>query len=404
MPPLGEAGRAVPATALRDLEDAVALHQAGRFGEALVRYRRVLAAEPDNVDALNLGGVALVQTGAADEALGLLARAAATAPGRADVHYNLGRALADLRRFGAAAGAFRRAVEAAPNDAQAHNNLGLALAELGQAVEAETALRRALALRAEYAEAHNNLGALLLDDGRLDEALVEIQRALDVAPDYAGACNNLGAVLRDSGKIEEAAGAFRRALAIDPDSAEAYGNLYGLKTLAPSDADIVAMQSLLAGPAVTERRAVVLSFALASAFESLGRYDEAFEHLARGNRLKRASIEYDGDAREAKTQGTIAAFGPDMLSRSAGRGCPSRAPIFVVGMPRSGTTLVEQILASHSQVYGGGELRDLPALVDRLENRLGSRRGYPDMVPDLAADELCRLGETYVAALGKKTG
>ena len=395
--------RPAPADA-RTLEDAVALHRAGRNGEALRLYRRVLAAEPDRVDALNLGGVALVQSGALDEALEFLERAAGAAPERADVQYNLGRALAELRRFGESAAAFRRAIGLAPNDAQAHNNLGLVLAQLGEPDRAETAFRQALALKSGYAEAHNNLGALLLDGGRLDEALIAIRRAIEIAPGYAGAHNNLGRVLRDTGEIDEATAAFRRAIEIAPDHVEAYGNFYGLKILAPVEPDIAAMRLLLSRPTLSERHAIVLCFALARAYEGLGEYDQSFEFLKRGNRMKLPTMDYDRAAREAKVGRIVAVFDRDLLARAQGHGCPSRVPIFVVGMPRSGTTLVEQILASHSQVRGGGELADLPTVVDGLEKRSASRGGYPDVVSELGADELRAIGEAYIAAARQHAG
>ncbi len=164
----------------RDLEDAVALHQAGRYGEALTRYRRVLAAEPDNVDALNLGGVALVQTGASDEALVLLERAAGHAAERADVHYNLGRARAELGRFRDAASAFHRAIELAPNDAQAHNNLGLVLAELGD-VGGPRPHCAGRSRSSRTTPKPTKLGALLLDRGHLGEAIAEVHLALEIS-------------------------------------------------------------------------------------------------------------------------------------------------------------------------------------------------------------------------------
>ena len=398
------AGRGRPEHAVPQiLEAAVAHHRAGRAEVALEGYRRVLSVEPENVDALNLGGVALVQAGDIDEALRLLERAVALAPERADVHYNLGRALMEAERLEDAAAALRRAVELAPEDAQAHNNLGAVLTELARPDEAELALRHAVALRADYAEAHNNLGAVLLDVGRLDEALSAVRRALDIDPDYAAAHNNLGAALRDLGNIEQAAASFRRAVEIAPDHGEAYGNIYSLKTLAPREDDIAAMRALLSGPAVGNRQAIVLCFALAGAYEGLGDYDRSFEFLERGNRLRRASFEYDGRELESKVEKIMSVFDRQFVARAGGEGSASCAPIFVLGMPRSGTSLVEQILASHSQVHGGGELRDFAALVDGLEKRTGDRAGYPDAVKELDREDFRRLGDAYVAAVGRRT-
>lgn len=382
------------------LARAAELQRDGRFDEALRRYREILADRPGHVDALNLGGVALVQLGRAAEALPLLQRATAAARDRADVHYNLGGALKALGRLADAAAAYRRALAIEPDDAPSLNNLGFVLSEMGEYAAAETALQNAVTVEDDYAEAHNNLGAVLTELGRLDEATTAIGRALALRPDFAAAHNNLGMALRDRGRIDEAVAAFRRAIAAEPDRAEAYGNLYALKTVAATEPDITAMGALLARPSVTDRDAIVLGFALASAHENRGDHDAAFGFLDQANRLKRASIEYDGDARESMVRRIAAVFDRDLVARQAGHGCPSPAPIFVIGMPRSGTSLVEQILASHSQVSGGGELRALPSLVDDLDRRTRTR--YPDFVADLAAQEFRRLGESYVAKAARR--
>lgn len=382
------------------LARAAELQRDGRFDQALRLYRGILADRPGHVDALNLGGVALVQLGRAAEALPLLHRAAAAARDRADVHYNLGGALKALGRLADATAAYRRALAIEPDDAPSLNNLGFVLSEMGEYAAAETALQNAVTIEDDYAEAHNNLGAVLTELGRLDEATAAIGRALALRPDFAAAHNNLGMALRDNGKIDEAVAAFRRAIAAEPDRAEAYGNLYGLKTVAATEPDITAMGALLARPSVTDRDAIVLGFALASAHESRGDHDAAFGFLDRANRLKRASIEYDGDARESMIRRITAVFDRDLVARRVGQGCPSPAPIFVIGMPRSGTSLVEQILASHSQVSGGGELRVLPSLVDDLDRRTRTR--YPDFVAGLAAQEFRRLGESYVAGAARR--
>ena len=382
------------------LARAAELQRAGRVDQALRLYREILAARPAHVDALNLCGVALVQTDQATEALPLLRRAAAAAGDRADVHYNLGGALRALGRFADAAAAYGRALAIDPEDPQSLNNLGVVLSELDEYESAEVALRNAVAIDGDYAEAHNNLGAVLTELGRPEEAMTAVNRAFELRPDFAGAHNNLGRALRDSGRIDEAAAAFFRAIASEPDRGEAYGNLYGLKTVAARREDIVAMSDLLTRTSVTDREATVLCFALASAHEGLGDHDVAFGFLERANQLKRASITYDGDAREAMIRQIMNVFDRDLLARHAGRGCSSRAPIFVVGMPRSGTSLVEQILASHSQVAGGGELKVLPSLVDELDGRTRTR--FPDVVVDLTPQETLHLGESYLAEAARQ--
>ncbi len=347
------------------LDEAVALHKAGQVREALALYDRVLETRPNDPRALNLSGVASVQLG------------------------QLGRGVAF----------FEAALEAKPDYAEAHNNLGNARKEAGELEAAAAAYGRALELRPDYGEAHYNLGAVHERLGRLSKAAEAYRRAIALMPDDADSPHNLGNVLTDLGELEAAEAAYRRALEIDPERAESYRHLIDLKTYAAPDGDLRAMEALLTAPALDQAQVMELCFALGKVYDDLGEVEHAFAAFERGNRIRRATLEYDIAEREARAERVIGVFDRELLARARGRGARSEAPIFIVGMPRSGTTLVEHILASHSAVWGGGERRELSRVERELGRLSSSGRDYPEVALDLGADDLARLGEGYLEAL-----
>jgi predicted O-linked N-acetylglucosamine transferase (SPINDLY family) len=241
------------------LATAYSYHSSGRLSQAEALYRSVLAAEPQNSDAMQLLALLMVQTGRQDTAADLLRDAIAVNPDQAELHYNLARTLHETGQLDAAAAAYRhavtlrpdfahayvnladvllqlgerhaavesceRALALKPDLAEAHNNLGNALCESGELAQAAAAFERALALNPQFAAAHNNLGNVLLEQGFKLEAVARYERALALQPDYVDAYQNLGNALWDAGRIEKAAAAYRRALELDPDSALARAQL-----------------------------------------------------------------------------------------------------------------------------------------------------------------------------------
>ena len=207
------------------LTEAKALQRQGDFAEAEVAYRRVLALEPDNAEALNNLGNVLRTLKRPAEAVFLLRKALAARPEHPAILSNLGLALGDLRQFTEAAECHRRAVAIDPKLAPGHNNLGLALKELGLPAEAEESYRRALALNPDFAEALNNLGNVLRARGRLEESIAAFERAVALKPSYADAYNNLGNALSDLGRLDDAEMAYRRSIALAPDGIEVHANL-----------------------------------------------------------------------------------------------------------------------------------------------------------------------------------
>ena len=231
--------------------------------------------------------------------------------------------------------------------------------EQGRPESAANNFERALALRPDLAETHYNLGTALKDQGRLDEAVNCFERALAINPGYAEAHNKLASVRKEQGKFDEARRHYERALTLDRTLAEAHWNRASLKTYRVGDADLAALEALATDPALLPAKLPYVHFALAKAYEDLGQFDRAFEHLLSGNTLKRRGIDYDPTRDEQLLRRIAAAFDANLLDRFRAAGDPSPLPIFILGMPRSGSTLIEQILASHPLVQGGGELGNI---------------------------------------------
>ena len=255
---------------------------------------------------------------------------------------------------------FEKAVTINLDYAEAHYNLGVTLQQLGQLETAMKSYEQAIAIKHAYPNAHNNLGAILQELGQLDAAVKSYEQAIAIKPDYADAYNNLGNALRDLGQLDAAVKCYEKAFSIKPDFAEAHHHLSIHKKYTASDPHITQMQSLLSTSNLSQSDRTHLCFALAKANEDLGKQDELFEFLHEGNRLRKEELNYSLDNSQ-NLSSIIKKMFSSTLSPSYE---PSTIqPIFIVGMPRSGSSLVEQIIASHHAVYGAGELSTLSNLI-----------------------------------------
>lgn len=296
---------------------------------------------------------------------------------------------------------FRQALARNPDDAAAHYNLALALGKAGKADEAAAHYEHAIAIDPSHAQAHNNLGNLRAARGQLDEGISHFRQALASKPDYAEAANNLGNALAERGDLDEARTAFDQALAIRPEFPEAYCNLSALKKYSPDDPHLRLLEDMArkarSFPNETQTH---LWFAVGKAREDAGRYDDAFVAYEKGNRLKRATIEYDVNRLQQTVDDILNMYDRAFARTQAGWGWGyrDRTPVFIVGMPRSGTTLVEQILASHSKVAGAGEVPYLPQVVTTA---LGTPLGgsYMNRLAAAGKRELRAMGQAYVRKL-----
>jgi tetratricopeptide (TPR) repeat protein len=366
-----------------------------------------------------------------------LGRTSADSQGLGDPHIKLGSALRAQGKLDEATTAFRLAVRANPNVALNHVCLGAILHECGRFDEAIAAYREAIRLEPDYADAHCNIGTALRDLGRPDEAIAWLHQAIRLKPGLATAHSNLGAALYDQGKIEESVAADRKAIALDPNRDAAHGNLgtglialgrpgearsalqravqlaprnikhrRHLGELAPytaADPRLGALEKLArdASPLSIDDR-IELHFSLGKAYDDLSRYAEAFGQWRDGNALKRRLGSYN----EAATLGALdrvrSVFMPDLLRAWQNAGHPSSVPVFIIGMPRSGTTLVEQIIASHPQACGAGELTCLETAMKGIHRRFAASTHYPEVVAGMIDADFRDLGARYLAEVAKR--
>lgn len=362
------------------------LTEAGDHTGAAAAFSSAVKLCPDSAAAYSgLGLVFLRQNDPANAALALN-RAVALDPALADAWSNLGAAFLDLKRFAAALEAFDTAIGLDPALSQAHNNRGLALREMGRGNEAVACFREAIRRAPQYDAARSNLGSLLRVLGRHEEAIEVLRAATRMHPGFAEGHNNLAAVLGDLGRFDEARAAYAQALRIRPDFAHAHYNLALICRHEPGDSRIAQMRDLLRRTEDTDAR-LHLNFALGKAADDCGDHETAFRHFAEGNRIRRATAPYDRIRADRLTA--------DIEARSAGAEpldvdpAPLR-PVFIIGMPRSGTTLVEQILASHGSVDGGGEM----TYWARFARETMAEPGVPD------AGRLMALRQKYLENLG----
>jgi tetratricopeptide (TPR) repeat protein len=374
---------------------AVLLAARNRTDMAIAHYEAALALKPDYYEALNNLGNALQSLGRGAEAIRQYELAVALRPDHAEARSNLGNVLCALKRPLDAIEQYKKALAIRPDHAEVYNNLGNALSGLGRCDEAIAQYRQAIALRPAYAGAHNNLASALLASRRPEDALVAYQQALSCEPDNADIHNNLGVALNMLGELTRARQTFARAISLAPRNGEFYLNLLGLKRITADDPDLVAMLELERdGAALGVQSQIALNFALGRAFEDLGEHERAFRYFMMGNALKRRELIYDEATALELFERTRKTFTSELMSDKRGAGDPSHIPVFVLGMPRSGSTLVEQILASHSQVFGAGELHDFNNAVEDMAR--ANNWSYPEMVAHMSGEQLRQLGMSYV--------
>ncbi len=410
------------------LQQAVAAHKEGKLNEAESIYRAILQSEPNQPDANHNLGLIAVSLNQIEVAVPLLKTALNTNPkveqfwlsyvdalvkaerlkdakqvikkakkkgvdakklgkllsqsqggseSGAEGHFILGNTLAREGRLSEAVASYNQAIALKPNHARAHNNLGVALQGLGRLSEAEAKYNKAIALKPDYVEAHNNLGNTLQGLGRSNQAQASYNQALALKPGYTQVHYNLGVALQEQGRLNEAEASYNQVIALQSDFAEAYRHLAQIKQFDSQDERFLKMLELYRDESMSDEQRCHINFGLAAVYENLEDFERAFTHYAEGNELRKKLLGYDAH-QDVKLFGQIkanypliqrASFEPEKLSEEP-------TPIFIVGMPRSGTTLVEQIISSHPLVTGAGELPHVSSLGSSIAT------GASDVTPD----------------------
>jgi len=425
--PLGVSQPRAPAV---HFELAMARARLGKSEEAIAALRRVVQLHPDHAQAWRALGDQLTllgDTAAADDAYARHIKASVNDP-------KLIEAAAALceNKLAIAERLLRTFLKKHPTDVAALRMLAETGSRLGRWEDAEKLLSHALALAPSFDAARHNYAVLLHRQNKLIAALREVEILLEREPrnpNYlslkAAALARLGEqarakeiyetllkdfpntpkgwmsyghTLKTLGGQDASIKAYRKSIALMPQLGEAYWSLANLKTFRFSSADIAAMRAQLARKDVAGEDRFHLHFALAKALEDEGHYAESFDHYEKGNALRRADADYNADDAHRQVERSVAFFTRTFFAERAGFGSPAPDPIFIVGLPRSGSTLLEQILSSHSSVEGTAELTDIILIAKRLggKKRREEARLYPEILATLSSDELRALGEEYL--------
>ncbi len=367
-----------------------------RPSDALASYVKAQALNPRQAGAYDNMGNLLASMGRHAEAIVQFEKVLALHPGFVPAMNNLGDSLSALGRHEQAIAWFARALSIQPKDAFAEHKLGTALAALNRHEEAVVHYRKALAERPDFPAALNNLGNSLDALVRPAESLEAFEKLLVLEPDNAWAHLGAGNAHRILGRSADARRLYERAVALAPDIATFRRAVVETEQFRPDDPQLGVMENLARNVAsLSKNEQIELHFALAKAYDDIARHGSSFEHLQRGNALKRQTVAYDERAQLGILRDTEAAFTAELIAARHGQGNPSDRPIFILGMPRSGTTLVEQILASHPRVFGAGELLHMFDLVST--GHAGAR--FPFDIASLSSKELLRFGSLYVERL-----
>jgi tetratricopeptide (TPR) repeat protein len=419
---------AAPEFAEARVDLARAYRRNGEAERAREEVRRVLQSLPHHHRAWLAYGDALVELGKHAEARVAFERARLTDPQRPRVEAATAALIADDRRK--AEELFREVLREDASHIGALCGLGAVSLAAERAHDAERLLRHALKQSAYLPLVYRGLGPALLQLGHLkeaqaaarylekiepespqtwvmtasiatrllrqEEALAAYERAAQLKPDEVGLRTSAGHVQKTLGRRRDSEASYKAALQLDPGRAEAYWSLADLKTYIFSDEEIAAMQRLVASDKRDHSNEAQLHFALGRAFEQRQDYEQAFTHYARGNALRRLDAPFDIEGFERRSARIRSFFDARFFDARRDSGDSSHAPIFIVGLPRSGSTLLEQILASHSQVEGTMELPNILNIVGQFDDLSARRDGYPESVARASVEQLAALGRRYL--------
>jgi len=337
----------------------------GQMDASIKDYQEAITLKPDYAEAYYNLGVTLRELGQIDAALKNYEKALAIKHEYPGAHNNLGSIFLDLGSLDSAADHFEWAVAFNPNYPEAHNNLGVVERQQEKFDQAIKSFEKAIAIQPNYTQAHNNLGNTLHELGQLEAAIKSYEKVIAIKPDYPEAHNNLGIAYQQLGQINDSINQYEKALASNPDDAVVYYNLSYLHKYTFNDQQITKMKSLLSNSKLSQTDRINLCFALAMVNEDLDNQDELFKYLNEANSLNKQELNYSLDRSKTLFSSVKEMFGSAYsdIEKSSLSEPSAFKPIFIVSMPRSGSTLVEQIISSHREVHGAGELPNLPDII-----------------------------------------
>ena len=384
-------------------------HQQREFEGAVERYQQYLAIKPKDAEARYTLGLVLRELGRAESAIEHFRKSIAVTADNAAVHHQLADAYTSLQRWEEAITAYQQtlaidaedvvamiklgnvfntvhrwpksiamyeqALAIQPDNVQVHRHLGASLQQMGQTENAIKCFEQALSLRPDYIDARIKLAQVLRELGRAEEAKVQLEQVIDLKPDETEAHIILALTLRELGQAELAVEGLERQLKSKPD----FGALhYHIAAINPKQEHRPAVEKLISNPGLSNSDAIYCHFALGNIFKAGKSFDQAFEHFLKANTLHRETFSYDVRDDTQVIDKLIKVYSKGFFQGKRHLGSASQLPVFILGMPRSGSTLVEQILSSHPEVYGADELHALTAVEIGITQQLEHANPYPE--------------------------
>ena len=355
-----------------------ALRELGKVDEAVSAFEHTLRIHSGYIEAHNNLGNLLRELGEHERAANHLREALILFPDYVEAHTNLGIVLKDLERLDEAREELEFAIQLNPDFAEAYNHLGTVLDKLGIPDEALSSLNKAIELKPDYADAHNNLGSFLFKQKKLDTAKIEFQIALELNPDFAEAMSNMGSLYLFYGDMEKAKMYLENAMKIKPNFTDAMMKLAGIGEFNfNNEVDIERITQDIENNIFDESDSETIHFTLGKVYDDCGKFDKAIHHYNEGNRIKRKKMDFNRDIHRQYIDDLIEIFSENYFENCNIVGDNSRRPVFIIGMPRSGTTLVEQIISSHERCFGADELTYFNQIAATLPELLGTNTSFP---------------------------
>jgi tetratricopeptide (TPR) repeat protein len=380
--------------------EAQQLEARNQLAEAETLYKQIIRQQPFAHAAYHGLGIIAFKANRLELAIQYIEKAIAIEAGISLYHRNLGELYRRTGNIPQAIAGGENATRLNPADSEALYNLGLAYADAGQYEKAVNAYQRVIRLNNKHGLAYNNLGSCLEKTGNMKAAEAAYLNAIAINPAHAEAQNNLGAIYSEQGKLDEARTCFRAAIKAQPLFVDPHYNISSLKSYTPDDEHLLSLQQLKAQETrLPLKDKIRLNFALGKALEDSGQHEQAFTAYHAGNTLQHQHLPYNEASDESISTRIKATFTPELFARLRDIGSQDKTPIFIVGMPRSGTTLIEQVLASHGSIYGAGELPHL----DKLVTEAGQGQFVTDWIntasPEQLQQRLPQLGNLYVKSV-----
>ena len=377
------------------LDYVIQLYSSGQMDKALLSIKELIQDFPNIPLLHNISGACNSALGEIDSAIISFNKAIELKPDYDEAYFNLGVAFHQTGQLGEAINCYERAISIKHAYPTAHNNLGLIALSQGQLDNALKSFEWAVAYGPEYAEAHNSLGAALQELKQFEKAKVSFKKAVALNPQYAQGLHNLAILCEIINLPDEASEYYEKALAVEPNYAEAYRNQSRTKKYKKNDPQIAQMQSIYSNDNLSISDKVHINFALAKVNEDLGNQKDFFKHLDEGSRLRKKQLNYNINETEEFHSSLIRLFSEDQPKiKQLSLDPLDIRPIFIVGMPRSGTSLVEQIISSHHSVHGAGELNNFKNVVTpALKNYIGN------LTNTINEDDLLSIRKNYIKSL-----